>query len=109
MDPAELGPSPTFLFVREVGQEGPANLHAILALNEWDNASSVPDATPCVLLLTGKCKGGPSQVLAMLVHWGGSRFGYLYTDLPAEGSLANLTATPLFSDGLCLVIYSPES
>ena len=73
------------------------------------HASSVPDNTTCLLLLIGRRKGGPSQVSAMLMHWGGSRFGYLYTDLPAEDPLANLTATALFSDGLCLVIYSPES
>ena len=45
------------------------------------HASSVPDNTPCLLLLIGRRKGGPSQVSAVWMHWGGSRFGYLYTDL----------------------------
>ena len=93
------------LVIWEEREGGWANLRTVTV---GDQGSTVPDQTPYIFLMTERREGGPARLVSMLIHRAGSRFIYLYITNPTENNtpLTPLTATPLITDGVCLVIYS---
>ena len=95
---------PAFV-VQWVGrEEGPADLHVTSTGN---HDPSWTDRTLYLLVVGRKPQSSPSQLMAMLIHWGGSPYVYLYTDIPVGGPPENYIATPVFGEGCCIVVMTP--